>query len=162
MALTKTQKKELVTKLKDVIAQATSLVFVNFHGLPVVLANELRSLIRERGAKYQVVRKTLLRRVLTESGVKGDIPDLEGEIAIAYGDDPIAPASSVAEVAKAHKDQVAIKGGIYEGAYVSKEFMEEIALIPPLATLRGMFVNVINSPIQGLVVALNQIAEKKT
>ena len=39
--------------------------------------------------------------------------------------------------------------------------MIEIASIPSLHVLRGMFVNAINSPIQGLVVALNGIADKK-
>ncbi len=54
-----------------------------------------------------------------------------------------------------------ILGGVFDGVYKSKEEMTEIASIPSLQTLRGMFVNVINSPIQGLAVSLNQIAEKK-
>ena len=44
---------------------------------------------------------------------------------------------------------------------MSKEEMTVIASIPPVQTLYGMFVNVINSPIQGLVVALDQIGKKK-
>jgi ribosomal protein L10 len=40
--------------------------------------------------------------------------------------------------------------------------MMAIALIPSQQTLYAQFVNVINSPIQGLVVALSKIAEKKT
>jgi len=162
MAFTREQKKEAVTDLKSVIKDATSLVFVNFHGLPMTFTNELRNTIRGRGAAYRVVKKSLLRRALAESQVKGEMPDLEGEIAIAYGDDPIVPANAVAEIAKVHKDQLSITGGIYEGAYATREFMEEIASIPPMPVLRGMFVNVINSPIQGLAVALNAIAEKKT
>jgi ribosomal protein L10 len=39
--------------------------------------------------------------------------------------------------------------------------MESIALIPSQKTLYAQFVNIINSPIQGFVVALNAIAEKK-
>jgi ribosomal protein L10 len=39
--------------------------------------------------------------------------------------------------------------------------MMEIAQIPDRQTLLGMFVNVINSPIQGLAVALNAVAEKR-
>ena len=40
--------------------------------------------------------------------------------------------------------------------------MNAIATIPPVPVLRGMFVNVINSPIQGFVIALDQIREKKS
>lgn len=39
--------------------------------------------------------------------------------------------------------------------------MTEIATIPSMQVLRGQFVNLINSPIQRFVVALNQIAESK-
>jgi ribosomal protein L10 len=39
--------------------------------------------------------------------------------------------------------------------------MMSIATIPPIETLRGMFVNLINSPIQRLVIGLDQIAKSK-
>ena len=39
--------------------------------------------------------------------------------------------------------------------------MQSIADIPGMKTLQGMFVNIINSPIQSLAVALSQIADKK-
>ena len=44
---------------------------------------------------------------------------------------------------------------------MDKEQMTEIAQIPDMQTLRAQFVNVINSPIQGLAIALNALAEKK-
>ena len=56
---------------------------------------------------------------------------------------------------------VGIQSGSIFHHFKSKDEMTEIAAIPPLQTLRGMFVNVVNSPIQGLAIALNQIAEKK-
>ena len=52
-------------------------------------------------------------------------------------------------------------GGVFEGVFADAEKMTAIATIPPLPVLRGMFVNVINSPIQGLVIALNKISEQK-
>ena len=52
-------------------------------------------------------------------------------------------------------------GGVFEGKYMSREEMTAIAAIPPLKVLQGMFVNVINSPIQGLVMALDQISKKQ-
>ena len=52
-------------------------------------------------------------------------------------------------------------GGIFDGKFTDAAGMNAIALIPSVPVLRGMFVNVINSPIQGLVIALDKIAEKK-
>jgi len=56
---------------------------------------------------------------------------------------------------------MSIIGGVFEGKYMNKEEMLGIATIPPLQTLRGMFVNLINSPIGRFAVALNQIATTK-
>jgi ribosomal protein L10 len=52
-------------------------------------------------------------------------------------------------------------GGVFEGRYMTRDEIVNIASIPPMNTLLGMFVNVINSPIQGLVIALDQIAKKQ-
>ncbi|MBU2330057.1 50S ribosomal protein L10, partial [Patescibacteria group bacterium] len=65
------------------------------------------------------------------------------------------------EHGKKHKDSLTIVGGIFDGAFADAVAMNAIATIPPVPVLRGMFVNVINSPIQGLVIALDQIREKK-
>lgn len=162
MALTRTQKEQVVNKLKNAIESMQSMVFVNFHGLSVTLATKMRSALRDQGVTYIVAKKTLLLRALKEMDTKGEIPVLNGEIAVAYGDDPVIPANSIAGFIKEHKDSLSILGGIYEGRFVDRAFMEEIGSIPPLSVLKGMFLNVIHSPVQGLVIALNQIVEKKT
>ena len=53
-------------------------------------------------------------------------------------------------------------GGVFEKKYMNKAEIATIASIPSLKVLYGQFANVINSPIQGLVVAFDQIANKKT
>ena len=120
----------------------------------------MRAKLREEGVGYFVAKKTLIRRAL-DGVFEGEIPTLDGEVALAYSADAIAPAQNVRVFAKQFADNIAILGGVFEGVYKNKEEMTEIASIPALPVLRGMFVNVINSPIQGLAVALNQIAEKK-
>jgi len=108
-----------------------------------------------------VAKKTLIKRTLSEAGIKGEFPELNGEIAIAYGTDLTAPAREINEFVKKFKDNIAIAGGIFEGRYMDKTEMAEIASIPPLKTLYGMFVNIINSPIQRCAIALDQIARSK-
>ena len=105
-------------------------------------------------------------KALGEATYKGTAPELPGEIALVYATDAntpdvTAPARGVFSFEKKLDGRVAIVGGIFEGAFLDKEGMLQIATIPSMHVLRGMFVNVINSPIQGLVVALGQIAGKK-
>ena len=161
MALTKDQKKEMIKDLENVISDSKSVVFVHSKGLPVNESNQMRNSLRESGSQYKVIKKTLLGLALDKSKVEGERPELEGEIAIAYGDDLTAPAREIYSFQKKHTDNVEIVGGIFDHVFKDQAQMTEIAQIPGLKELRGMFVNVINSPIQGLAVALNQIAESR-
>ncbi|HEY4511938.1 MAG TPA: 50S ribosomal protein L10 [Candidatus Paceibacterota bacterium] len=162
MALSKQQKKDLWEKLSDVTKEAKSIVFVNFHQLKVANATIIRRKLKAEGIKFLVAKKTITKKVFAEKGYEGTIPELEGELGLAYGTDLVAPAREIFDFQKKLKDQVSIMGGVFEGKYMSKEEMLSIATIPPQKTLHAMFVNVINSPIQGFVMALNEIAKKKT
>lgn len=161
MAITKAKKETILTKLEGIKKDADSIVFVNFNGIGVSESNAMRSKLREEGVGYFVAKKTLISRVLGES-FEGEMPQLDGEIALAYSTDAIAPAQNIKEFTGQFKDRLAIVGGVFQGVYKTREEMTEIASIPPLQVLRGMFANVINSPIQGLVVSLNAIADKRS
>lgn len=166
MAITREKKESLLAEIKEAVSGAAALTFVHFEGLSVPEANEMRNKLREEGVKYTVVKKTLLKRVLDNLGIEGDQPELPGEVAIAYlpktaGEDTTAPARTLNDFVKEFKERLVFLGGIAEGKFLSKEETNAIAAIPPAPVLRGMFVNVINSPIQGLVIALDQVREKK-
>ncbi len=163
MAITKQKKVEVTKKVADALQGAVSVVFVHFKGLSVADTDAMRKELREKGVGYYVAKKNLIKRALTSAGYAGEIPEMPGEIALAWSkEDATAPARDIYELGKKHKDALSIVGGVWEGAYADAVAMNAIATIPPIPVLRGMFVNVINSPIQGLVIALNQIAEKKT
>jgi len=160
--LFKEKKVEIYKNINGILNDSKSVVFVNFKGLGVKDTTDLRKKLRGEDVNYIVAKKTLVKRALGELSPKGDMPQLDGELALAYSNDLIAPARGVYDFQKGFKDKIAILGGIFEGKYMDKMAMTEIASIPPIKVLYGQFVNVINSPIQGLVVALDKIAEKKS
>jgi large subunit ribosomal protein L10 len=164
MAISKEKKNAILARLVDAFAEAKAIAFVGFHKLTVKEIANVRKELSKEGVRYYVAKKTLIRKALTDRGYTGDIPELPGEVAVAWtaGDDTTAPARAVFEHGKKLKGALALLGGVFDGAFSDKAQMTEVATIPPLPVLRGMFVNVINSPIQGLVIALNKIAEKKT
>lgn len=161
MAISKDKKVEILGKLKIAAEKANTTVFVNFHALPVSLVTEIRKTLRENGVGYFVAKKTLIKKAFSEKGFGGNIPELPGEIAVAYGEDQIAPAKGIYDYQKKNPELLKIVGGVFEGNFVDAQMMTSIASIPAREVLYGMFVNVINSPIQGLVMALDQIAKKK-
>jgi len=164
MAVSKQKKGEILENLKKIFKEAKTVVFVNFHKLTVADATALRNNLRKSGANYLVAKKTLTRKALEHAKTQGEVPALEGEMALAYiteGEDTTSPARSIYEFSKEHKDVISIMGGVFDGKLIGKEEMKAIALIPGMKTLRAQFVNVINSPIQGFVMALDQISKSK-
>ena len=160
MAITKAKKVDILSKLTEVKDTSDSIVFVHYKGLSVSATTAMRKELREKGVGMFVAKKTLMSRAF-DGAFTGTMPKLDGEIAVAYSADPMAPAQEMKEFGIKFKDKISIVGGVFQGAYKSQSEMIEIASIPSLHVLRGMFVNVINSPIQGFTVAINAIAEKK-
>ncbi|MFA5998349.1 MAG: 50S ribosomal protein L10 [Candidatus Paceibacterota bacterium] len=163
MAISKDKKRAIIAKLTDAFKEASSIAFVGFTKLTVKDASKLRTELSQAGVRYYVAKKTLIKRALDERGYQGEMPELPGEVAVAWttGEEITAPASGVHAYGKKLKGALALLGGVFEGVFLNAEKMTAIATIPPMIVLRGMFVNVINSPIQGLVIALDKIREKK-
>jgi large subunit ribosomal protein L10 len=114
--------------------------------------------------KYTVVKKTLLKKALTAKNYVGDMPELPGEVAYAYlteGEDITAPARGMQAFVKKFKEKLTFLGGVLEGKYLSQKQIVAVATIPAIPVLRGMFVNIINSPIQRFAIALGEVSKSK-
>ncbi|MCX6703285.1 MAG: 50S ribosomal protein L10 [Candidatus Zambryskibacteria bacterium] len=162
MAISKEKKSGILDNLKKIVKESKSLVFLNFKGLPVSDTSEIRKTLREKGVGYMVAKKTLSKRALTEGGVTGEMPVMPGEFAMVYGTDLLDPAREIFTFQKKFDKKIQIVGGVFEGKFMDQSQMTMVANIPGMKTLQAQFVNLINSPIQRFVVALGQIAEKKS
>ena len=161
MAISKAKKVEVVDKLKNAFKSAKSLVFVNFRGLKVSDATSMRRTLKDGGVSYKVAKKTLVNRALEEEKFMGIQPALDGELALAWGEDLVAPAREVYAFQKKFPENLKIMGGVFESRFMTTSEMMEIAQIPTLEVLRGKFVNIINSPLQRVTIALSEIAKAR-
>ncbi len=161
MAISKEKKSEILEKLKKIVNDSKSLVFINFHSLPVSESSAIRKDLRGKGVGYTVAKKTLIKKAFEGSKLSGSMPDLTGELGIVYGADVLDPAREIYTFQKKLDKKIRIVGGVFEGKYMSLEEMVSIAQIPSMKILQAQFVNLINSPIQGFVLALNEIAKTK-
>jgi large subunit ribosomal protein L10 len=162
MALTKQKKGEVLQKLRGIAKDSGSIVFLNFNGLTMPDLSEIRKTLRAKGIGYMVAKKSLTKKAFTEGGFAGSMPELPGEMALVSGSDMIEPAREIYAFQKKLDKKLSIVGGVFEGKFMTKEEMMTVAQIPGLQTLHAQFVNLINSPIQRLVIGLNAIAEKKS
>jgi large subunit ribosomal protein L10 len=161
MATSKSKKSEALEKIKTIVDNSASVVFVNFHGLTVSDITAVRKSLKEKGVNYLVVKKTLLKKALENKSFSGSLPSLEGELALVYGNDQLAPSREIYTFQKQYKDSLTILGGIFEEGYQNKTDAIALATIPPLQVLYGQFVGLLASPVRSLAVCLAQIAEKQ-
>ncbi len=158
---------ELAAKLKD-----SAVVLVDYKGINVAQSTQLRARSRESGVDFVVAKNTLTKRAADQAGVEGLDDLLVGPTAIAFSEDPVVGAKLMAEFA----DQVesfVLKGGLLEGGRVLDDAgVVALSRLPGREQLIAQvvggigspltsFVTVLNNTVQGLVVALGQIAEQK-
>ncbi len=161
MAITKDKKASIIADFADMLKDAQSVAFVQFNKLTVKDAIELRRKLRAQGVSYKVGKKTLIKRVLADLGISGELPVLEGEIAVAASTDALAPAREIYEFQKTHKEQVSLVGGIFEGVYKDQATMMALATIPPREVLLSQIAFLLKSPMQRLAIAVSEVAKQK-
>lgn len=165
MAKTKEQKKAILERLISAFKSGMPAVFIHFKGVTVKDESAMRTSLKRDSVSYFVAKKTLMKKALEGSGIKGEVPELKGEIAVAYatgGDDETLPARLVQGFSKQFGvERFSILGGIFERVLTGRDEIVAVASIPSLATLRGMFANIINSPRQRFAVVLSKVTEKK-
>jgi len=165
MAFTKEQKQHKIQDLKANIAKQKSLVFADFSKVGSKDLFALRRKLKEAGGNLKIGKKTLIRIAFGQSNVsfwnkiKKNIP---GQLALVFGfDDEIAPARIANQFTKTNEN-FKILGGIFEGRFIEKERVLELANIPPRNELLGRLVGSLSSPMASFVRVLDKIREEKS
>ncbi|TGD22483.1 50S ribosomal protein L10 [Companilactobacillus suantsaicola] len=155
------QKQAQVDEIAKQLTGAKSVIVVDYLGLTVEQATEMRAELREQNATMQVVKNTILRRAAEKAGVEGLEKFFVGPTAIAYSEeDPVGPAKVAAKFAK-DVESVEIKGGIIEGKAASLEEIQELATLPDRDGLLSMLVSVLQAPVRDFAMVVKAIADKE-
>lgn len=157
-------KKQMVAELVEKIKSAPAGVLVNYIGINVADDTRLRRELRENNVDYTVVKNTLLRFAFNELGIEGLDEQFNGTTALAIScEDPMAAARIICKYSKEIEGDVfSVKAGFMDGAAIDADTVKEIAAIPPKEVLVAKMLGSLNSPIAGLAMVLNQIAEKQS
>jgi large subunit ribosomal protein L10 len=122
-----TQKIERVAELKEQIEGSSALLLTEYRGLTVSEITELRRSLREGGARFAVIKNTLMRRALEGTDAAGLEALFDGPSAVAFvKEDPVAAAKSVTAAAKKFPTLV-LKGGFVEGRILSADQAKALA-----------------------------------
>ncbi|MFX3624927.1 MAG: 50S ribosomal protein L10 [Ectobacillus sp.] len=154
-------KKQVVTEIADKFRASKSTIVVDYRGLTVAEATELRKQLREAGIEFKVYKNTLTRRAAEEANVADLNEYLTGPNAIAFSnEDVVAPAKVLNDFAKKH-EALEIKAGVIEGKLVSVDEVKAIAELPSREGLLSMLLSVLQAPIRNLALAAKAVADQK-
>ncbi len=140
------EKGQLISALNEDLKASEIVVVTLNKGLTVAKTTELRSLIRQGGASYRVVKNRLSRLAFKDTSFEGLSDLMKGPTGLAFSADPIAAAKAVAEFAKKNDGKFEILGGCLNGKVMSVEEVKALASLPSLDELRAKILGVINAP----------------
>jgi len=154
-------KKVVVEEIREKFSNAKSAILVNYRGLTVLEATDLRAKFREAGVEYKVYKNNLVKLAIKESSFEGLTADLSGPNAVAFGyEDPVTPAKIIKDFAKDHSN-LELKAGVVEGEYYDNVKIIEIADIPSRDVLLSRLVGSFQAPISNFAYLVKNIAEKR-
>src|SRR6202140_1261863 len=151
------QKAAAIAEIAENINESQAIFAVDYRGISVPQAAELRAKLREDDASFRVVKNSLTERAPDETGAADLKAYLQGPTALTFvrGDAALA-AKAVADYARATQ-LLPFKGGLMDGGVVDAEQIRAISRLPSREVLYGQLVGIVASPISGLVRTLNAL-----
>ncbi len=166
------QKAAVIEEIAVEIKESGAVFAVDYRGMSVAQGAELRTKLREVDAALRVVKNTLTIRAADQAGADGLKAMLVGPTALTFvRGDAATAAKAVSDFARM-TNLLPFKGGIMDGQSLAAEQVSAIARLPSRDILNAQLVNIVASPLTGLVTSLSnlisglarqlaQVAEKK-
>jgi large subunit ribosomal protein L10 len=151
------QKAAVVDEIAGQIQSAQAIFAVDYRGITVTQAAELRQRLRESDTRFRVVKNSLSERAADQAGADSLKPLLVGPTALALvGGDAALAAKALNDAARAF-NLLDFKGGVMDGTALSADDVRAIARLPAREVLNAQLVGTIAAPISGLVRTLNAL-----
>jgi large subunit ribosomal protein L10 len=169
--MNKDQKAAAVDEIAQRLSEAEAIFAIDYRGISVPEAAELRANLREADATFRVVKNRLAKRAVEKAGTAELSELFDGPIALAFvKGDAVVAAKAISTFARQHQ-VLEYRGGLMEGAPLDPEQFSAIARLPSLDVMHGQLVGMTASPltgltrglasmVSGLAVGLGQIAEQ--
>lgn len=157
--MNKKEKQEQVASIKTLIEESSAIYLTDYAGINVEEVNKLRGEFRQSGLTYKVVKNTLFKIALDESGKFEKLGEyLVGMTGFVFADEnnPIAPA----KIIKKFNDDTSklnLKACYIDSAFYDGSKLKEIAALPTKEEIIGGIIGSISSPAQGIVGAINAV-----
>lgn len=151
------QKAAVIDEITVEIKESAAVFAVDYRGITVAQAAELRGKLRDVDATLRIVKNTLTERAADQAGAEGLKTLLAGPTALTFvRGDAATAAKTVSDFARITQ-LLPFKGGIMDGESLAAEQVSAIARLPSRDILHAQLVNIVASPLTGLVTSLSNL-----
>ncbi len=153
-------KKVVVSEIEALAKDAKSIVLVDYRGLSVANATELRETVRTAGGTYKVYKNRLMKIAFEKLGIEFPASDYEGTTAVLFhSSDEVAPAKIALDGSKKY-GKLKLKSGFVAGKYYNTDEITSLANIPSRDVLVAQLLGMLTNPMRSLAVAVSEVAKK--
>jgi large subunit ribosomal protein L10 len=157
MAVTRAEKEVEQQQLASLFKAADSVLLVDFKGLDVPKATELRRLVRAADGQYRVVKNRLAKKAIQGSAFESLGEMFQGPTAVAYSEaDPVSLAKTLTIFAKTAPG-LKVKAAIVQGRSFTPAEVDELATLPSKPELYAKLLSVLQAPMTRLVTVLGGV-----
>jgi large subunit ribosomal protein L10 len=153
------EKSATIQEIAAQIEESEAIFAVDYRGISVPQAAELRAKLRESDASFRIVKNRLTKLAADKAGEERLAGLLQGPTALAFVRGDTASAAKAISTFNKEHDVLTFKGGFMEGLVLDEEKFKSIAKLPSREVLYGQFAGVVASPITGLVRGLNALIQ---
>jgi len=165
------EKSAAIQEIAADIEAAEAIFAVDYRGISVPQAAELRSKLREADASFRIVKNRLTKIAADQAGEERLAELLQGPTALTFVRGDTAQAAKAITTFNKEHEVLTYKGGFMDATSLDEATFKSIAKLPGREVLNGQLAGVVASPltglvrglggmIQGLALQLGQIAEK--
>jgi large subunit ribosomal protein L10 len=153
------EKSATIQEIATQIEGSEAIFAVDYRGISVSQAAELRSKLREADTSFRVVKNRLTKLAADKAGEQRLAELLQGPTALAFVRGDTAQAAKTISTFNKEHEVLTYKGGFMGATSLDAESFKAIALLPTREVLIGQFAGVVASPITGLVRGLGSMIQ---
>ncbi len=153
------QKEAAVAELAEKLGAAQAVLAIDYRGISVPQASELRSGLRESDTTFKVVKNRVTQRAADQAGVEGIKEYLVGPTALAFVEGDIAAAAKTLSTLGDEWELLEYKGGLMDGQPLDVDQFKTISKLPSRDALNAQLAGIVASPLTGLVRGLGSMIQ---
>jgi large subunit ribosomal protein L10 len=148
---------DAVNELVDLLKENDNIILTNYSGVKVSELTLLRSQIKEKNAKYQVVKNNLFKRALKDAGFAEMDEVLKGPIAVAFAKEDVGDVAKLLKNFKKEQNNFDFFYGVVDGVTYDESGIKKLADLPSKEVLFSQILSLINGPATNVAGGMNQI-----